>query len=421
METLAMGSGITDIPDRAFSGCRSLTTLSIPATVTEIGAHAFSGCESLTSLTLSEGLTKIGSGSFELCTNLGSLTFPQSLTTIYGNAFRLCRGLTALTIPAQVTLIDQSAFKSCDGLTSVQFARGGLSTISSDTFSGCTSLAELEFNDRVVSIGTRAFLGCASLTAVMLGSQVGFVGDSAFSGCTGLAELTLNSGGTLRIDDRAFTGCSNLGAVTFPAGVTSIGDYAFSGCTKLTEVIFLGDAPQMGDEDQESGMIFIPAAPGFTVSYLSSSTGFTSPLWRLEFDDDEFDEDPTTVIDDAVNPAAGWLLGHGLPLETDLNQDLNGDGVTLLMAYALDLNPELNLRGSLPEPALDAGSLSLSFFGASDGIRYAVKTSTDLRSWTSEGVMLSEPDAEGRRSAMVSQDSPGRFLRLVVAERDAPP
>ena len=45
-------------------------------------------------------------------------------------------------------------------------------------------------------------------------------------------------------------------------------------------------------------------------------------------------------IDERACPAAPWLVSHGLPYDTDLNQDLNGDGVTLLMAYALGLDPK---------------------------------------------------------------------------------
>ena len=36
------------------------------------------------------------------------------------------------------------------------------------------------------------------------------------------------------------------------------------------------------------------------------------------------------------------LLRHGLEPDADLNQDRDGDDVNLLMAYALDLDPNLN-------------------------------------------------------------------------------
>lgn len=165
----------------AFSGCRSLTSLTLPSGVTSIGAHAFSGCSGLTSLTLPSSVTssigrwafdgcynlkecnyfidsdletylahthdwgyipvdeikyyhngqeltkleipsgvdKIGSYSFYKGVNLTSLTLPSSVTTIGYSAFRGCSGLTSLTLPSSVTSIGDSAFEGCSGLTSI--------------------------------------------------------------------------------------------------------------------------------------------------------------------------------------------------------------------------------------------------------------------------------------------------------------
>jgi hypothetical protein len=120
---------------------------------------------------------------------------------------------------------------------------------------------------------------------------------------------------------------------------------------------------------------------------------------------------------DAVPSASGlWLLTSGLPVDTDLHQDLNGDGMSLLMAYALNLNPNINLQGSLPEPILGDGTLSLSFYGAREDITYVVQTTTDLLAWTTEGVALSELGEDGTQTASVSLGGGQRFMRLVVSE-----
>ena len=153
--------------------------------------------------------------------------------------------------------------------------------------------------------------------------------------------------------------------------------------------------------------MFENAAPDFTIYYLSGSTGFTSPTWNGY---------PTTMIDETAYPAAPWLLRYGFAYDTDLHQDTSGDGVSLLMAYALELDPNLNLRGSLPVPVLGADTLRMSFYSASPGITYSVETSTDRRGWTTEGVTLSDPDPGGQRTASVSRDAQSRFLRLVVAD-----
>ena len=86
------------------------------------------------------------------------------------------------------------------------------------------------------------------------------------------------------------------------------------------------------------------------------------------------------------------------------------------MAYALDLDPLLNVQGGLPEPVLGMDALNLTFHATSPGITYSVETSTDLQNWTTEGVTQSAPGPDHRSTATVPRDAPNRFLRLVVGE-----
>jgi hypothetical protein len=195
--------------------------------------------------------------------------------------------------------------------------------------------------------------------------------------------------------------------------VTSIGNWgnvypsqdplsgAFEDCTSLHSAIFLGDAPTTFDENT-----FANTSPGFTVFYLSCSTGFTSQTWNGY---------PAVRIDERACPAAAWLVAHDLSYDTDLHQDLNGDGVSLLMAYALDLDPNQNLQRSLPVPVLGDDTLSISFHAPSDGVTYTVQTSTDLKSWTTDGVTLPELDPVGQRTAWIDTEGAQRFMRLLVA------
>lgn len=125
-------------------------------------------------------------------------------------------------------------------------------------------------------------------------------------------------------------------------------------------------------------------------------------------------------IDERACPAAPWLVSHGLPYDTDLNQDLNGDGVSLLMAYALGLDPKANLTQHLPAPVLTGDSLTLNFRAAAPGITYSVQTSTDLQTWSADGVDLSDLDPTNHRTASVPLDAPRRFLRLAVSENRVP-
>ena len=58
------GKSVTSIGDYAFSGCRSLTSISIPSSVTRIGGSAFCDCSSLTSISIPNSVTSIGYSAF---------------------------------------------------------------------------------------------------------------------------------------------------------------------------------------------------------------------------------------------------------------------------------------------------------------------------------------------------------------------
>jgi len=75
------------------------------------------------------------------------------------------------------------------------------------------------------------------------------------------------------VGGHAFEWCTRLASVVIPSSVTSIGDQAFSYCTGLANAFFECNAPSMGTG------VFGNAASGFTVSYYSGSSGWTSPLW----------------------------------------------------------------------------------------------------------------------------------------------
>ncbi len=86
------------------TGCdkKASGTLTIPATiegksVTNIGEKAFSICMSLTSITIPNSVTSIGKGSFQACTSLTSITIPDTVTSIGFGAFFNCTSLTTVT------------------------------------------------------------------------------------------------------------------------------------------------------------------------------------------------------------------------------------------------------------------------------------------------------------------------------------
>ena len=158
-------SSVTSIGERAFDGCRSLTTISIPNSVTSIGEHAFNSCTGLTSVTIPNSVITICEWAFSNCSGLTAISIGNSVTSIGNYAFNGCSGLTAITIPHSVTTIGENAFDNCSGLTTVTIPNS-VTAINNSVFSSCSSLTSVTIPSSVTSIGVRAFYLCSSLTSV---------------------------------------------------------------------------------------------------------------------------------------------------------------------------------------------------------------------------------------------------------------
>jgi len=230
-------NGVTQIGDAAFSGCRSLVSVTIPAGVTTIGAWAFSGCDGFKDIAL-----------------------PSTIGSIGNRAFFGCGSLLAITV--------DPANKEYSGVDGVLFDRNQ-TTIAA--FPGGKG-GSYTIPDTVTDIQDGAFSGCDNLDRVLFPTGITRVPDGAFAEGSSLTNVTFSS--TLaRIGYWTFSGCSALPRITFPASLTQIGDGAFYGCNVLKEIYFEGNAPSAAS-GLASYLYFEPGPA--TIYYLPGTIGWDS-------------------------------------------------------------------------------------------------------------------------------------------------
>jgi hypothetical protein len=129
------GSPLTEIPQGAFNGCKTLAGITIPNSVTSIGYVAFEETAWFKTWfdNQPDGVVYLGKvalvykGTMPANT---SIKLNDGTTGIADRAFEDCKTLVGITIPSSVASIGEYAFLYCSNLTSVTFE----GTITSDNF-----------------------------------------------------------------------------------------------------------------------------------------------------------------------------------------------------------------------------------------------------------------------------------------------
>ncbi|MBC2605245.1 leucine-rich repeat domain-containing protein [Pelagicoccus albus] len=475
--TFASGSSVSRIGDHAFAGCDELVSVTLPDGVTEIPSGAFFDCPKLSSIELSDSLTKIGDSSFAGCVSLVSIEIPSTLAEIGSSAFSYCESLASIELPSGVAEIPDAAFLGCSALSSIDLA-STVSSIGSSSFAQCDSLVQFDLPSGLTSVGEDAFRGCDELVQFGLNASITSLADSVLADCPKLEAFTVAGANTSfsavdgvlydssqttlvrvpagkdgsyelpstvgEISTGAFAHCAHLESVgltsqikvipaeafyyatglesiTFPETITSIGEWAFGGCSGMDEIelpanllelgadafhyasslssaLFLGDSPGMGEA------VFDNTASDFTIYYLEGASGFTTPTWMLYAA--YILGDTTTFVE--------WLVENGFSEDTDISDDVNGDGVSLGLAYAFGLDPAEDLSESLPKATLEEDGVSLSYYGARSEVTYEVEASTDLVNWSDSEVELVREGTDGVVKASALAYGESIFLRLRI-------
>lgn len=272
MKNRLVQDGTRGIADSAFLECEVFDdTFTLPDSVKIVGDSAFSGCKALINLVLGSGVTEIGERAFEKCTGLSiavlggldlnreDLLGASSLQVIGSYAFSGCTSLKEITIPDSVEEIKLYAFRSSalwESAAGAVYAGNWLVGFQKDSLFGSLAIKEntvgiadyafynaermtsVTIPDSVKTIGRSAFYKCASLTSAVLPQELTEIKDYTFYHCDELT-LPLLPASLKRIGQSAFYKCKLVAesadtaedTLTLPDGVEEIGPFAFYGCS----------------------------------------------------------------------------------------------------------------------------------------------------------------------------------------------
>ncbi len=200
-ETVDIPDSVTTIRQSAFSRCTNLKSITVPNTVTRLEVYAFHGCANLQTVVFEEGST---------LTSLGCAPADANDASLYGagKTFKDCEKLQSITIPKSVERIEEHTFSGCTELEEVLFEDGSaLAAIEKRAFSDCTALNNVILPDKVTELAAYAFDGCTALTSVRIGKGLANIGANVFYDCTNLVEVKLVNEDTSYAAN-AFVNCS---------------------------------------------------------------------------------------------------------------------------------------------------------------------------------------------------------------------
>ncbi|MCH1419420.1 MAG: leucine-rich repeat domain-containing protein [Akkermansiaceae bacterium] len=290
---------------------------------------------------------------------LTSIHIPEGVEVIGSNAFSICFGLRKVSLPNSLKIIGPLAFYRTN-IDELEFG-SGLEVIGEFSFPNVVD-AELVIPDSVKKVGARAFETSAA-RSLIVGSSVEEIGH-----------------GSLK---------NNL---------------------RLKTILFKGDAPV-----DLAGLNGLRNNEDKTIYFFAGAQGFSSPTW------DVFGDGRTvfnTVEIGSLEPVEEWLIAKGLAISQAMGETLPGSSVSILMSYALGMDPYEIDPTKMPSVEFFDGQLATRFFAGRSDVNYKVEVSEDLSEWEEAGVLVSEADASEVKTARVTAGESKRFLRLTFSLRE---
>jgi hypothetical protein len=221
-----------------------------------------------------------------------------------GGDQRVPDDVTHVRIHKSVKIITREAFIGCRNLVSIEM-HDGVEIIKELAFTYCTSLRKIKLPG-VRVIGQKAFNSCAALEDVEFGDKLETIGDNSFV-CTSLRSIKIPK---IRvIEFAAFYSCKKLRDVELSKDLEIIGGHAFMSCPRLRRIAM----PLKGNLLQNN-IVFKECDELSTVNLAGGVNKTTSSLllesWRNEMNDeiDRINRDlPNTPADNKTVLIGQWM------------------------------------------------------------------------------------------------------------------
>ena len=212
---------VSSIAERAFYGCKQLSSIQLPSTLISVGKEAFMDCNSLQYKT-SNGCKYLGNSNNEYL----YLADTTSSTITYATINSACK------------IIGYDSFADCASLRSIELPDSVIG-IDANAFSGCSALTRIKLSNNLINIGENAFNGCTWLTYNVKGN-LKYLGSTTnqylcliTNTNTSMKEVSIDANCKI-IAPKAFANCGKLTTITIPSSVIGMGSKVFENCASIT-------------------------------------------------------------------------------------------------------------------------------------------------------------------------------------------
>lgn len=427
LNTLVIGKGVTEIPDKMCYNCgaypidtekkaeiKESSQLKVDGEVVTSSPEYTSAnytpleFDGLKNLTLPDSIEKIGTSAFEGCLALDfkstSGKLPANLMEIGTSAFKKCRSLTEIQFRSKLKTIGKEAFcnaaqyisekKGIDGKDSIYHQYYGLETVDftfatelssiGDNAFANTNISSIIFPAKVTQLPANVCLNCYNLETIETGNALTKVGSYAFKDCYKLSSVTIPYSAELAKD--AFSG--------YAANATTTGTFVVNPkVSKETSNVIIGRDNQLElkclKNFTSSGTSFV----NFTIS--DGQKDDNGNLYNL-LEADVNDKVKASIQGNLIN-FYGKELGTtsiSVASRVDLyEQNLNKGQVSFTISYDYDLNvtqlpiDSLELSANTMEQVASEQVVYVDF-GNTTGVTvngtYEPGNTTDILSWSIE-------------------------------------